>query len=774
MKNDVVRSFANGGAHARGVNYAGIPAGSAADARVLEPRGAVHFALGPDELAQIKPAASSIHPVVLAFDDTGADALSSMGLAANRRIGDSDFLSASLCGWIESLVGSHEHSWIGCELPDTDTPSVLRTRKTVEVWVIAPIRDRDLVLGRGSGLSTVVIFRNRGNAPQLPPPLGSIREEFTVPRATAAAYRLHRGEIVQIIDVEGQQCSDFLAFRTAGLAEGLEQMIDGTVTRTQARRAYPAPGLFDTFYDSEFRPLLNLVQDTVGRHDTFALACTARGYEERGFPGHVNCSDNISAAMAPFGVAARPAWPAINLFFNSWIDPSDNLLRTDEGWSRPGDYVAMHAEDDLVCVSTACPDDTSPINGWNPTDVHVRIYSQEAPIRRSVAYREKEDSPPAMTEESAFHPRTSVRTRSFRPLRNVWMPASYSATGAIGEYWACRRAVTLQDMSGLRKYDIKGPDAEALLQTALTRDVAKLPVHRGVYALMCDDTGSVIDDGTLFRLAPEIFRWLCGSEESARALAEVADRSNLRARIEGFRGALPNLSLQGPKSRDVLRKIVFTSDRVPALEELKWFGMTVARLRGREGVPFMLTRTGYTGELGYELFFDRASALEVWDALMEAGEPLGLTPMGTEALEILRIEAGLMAAGAEFAPGIDAIEAGLGFCVDFGKPSFRGREALARNREAQRNRLVGLLLEGQDVPRSGDTVLAGERPAGVVTSATRSPSLERPVAMARVAVEHAELEGTLAVGQLDQRMKRLEAQVVGVPFVDPERKRARS
>ena len=774
MNNDVLRSFVNGGVRAPGVDYVGFPVGNTADIRVLEPRGAVHFALGGDDLAQVKREDSSIAPVILAFDDAGANALPAMGLTGNRRLTASEFFSAPLCGWIESQGGSPAKSWVGYELPDTDAPLVLRARRPVEVWVIAPIGDHDLVLGCGAGLSTVAIRRNRGNTPQLPPPLGPVREEFTVPRATATAYRLHRGQIVQIIDIEGQQCSDFLAFRAEGLGEGTEKMIDGTVTRTLARRAYPAPGLFDSFYDSDMRPLLSLVQDTVGRHDTFALACTARGYEERGFPGHANCSDNVSGAMEAFGVTPRRAWPAINFFFNSWIDGSDSQLQTDEGWSRPGDYVALRAEEDLVCVTTACPDDTSPINGWNPTDVHVRIYTQDAPVRRAVAYREKADAVPSMTEESAFHPRTSALTRSFQPSRNLWFPTAYTATGAIGEYWACRRAVTLQDMSGLRKYDIKGPDAEALLQVALTRDVAKLPVHRGVYALMCDDTGAIIDDGTLFRLAPQVFRWVCGSEESARALTEVADRSNMRARIEDFRGALPNLSLQGPKSREVLRKIVFTSDRVPALDELKWFGMTVGRLRSREGAPFMLTRTGYTGELGYELFFDRSSALEAWDALMKAGEPLGITPMGIEALEMLRIEAGLMAAGAEFAPGIDAMEAGLGFCVDFGKASFRGREALARNREAERNRLVGLLFEGRDAPRGGDTVFAGERAVGVVTSATRSPSLEQPVAMARVAIEHADRGGTLAVGQLDQRMKRLEATVVGVPFVDPERKRARS
>ena len=223
----------------------------------------------------------------------------------------------------------------------------------------------------------------------------------------------------------------------------------------------------------------------------------------------------------------------------------------------------------------------------------------------------------------------------------------------------------------------------------------------------------------------------------------------------------------------MLRKVVFSSDRVPGLDELKWFGMTIGRLRSREGAPFMLARTGFTGELGYELFFDRSSALEIWDALMEAGNSLGITPMGMEALETIRIEAGLMSAGTEFAPGVDAFEAGLGFCVDLEKPLFRGRSALVRNREAQRNRLVGLLLRGQDVPRSGDPVLAGERPVGVVTSATRSPLLERPIAMARVAVEHATSGGSLDVGQLDQRMKRLEATVSTVPFVDAERRLVR-
>ena len=128
----------------------------------------------------------------------------------------------------------------------------------------------------------------------------------------------------------------------------------------------------------------------------------------------------------------------------------------------------------------------------------------------------------AISQESAFAPETSKLTKHFAPARDLWAPVSFPSTGAIGEYWACREAGTLQDMSGLRKYDIVGPDAERLLQRAMTRDVARLAVWRGTYALMCDETGAVIDDGTLFRLAPDLFRWCCGTEESARVKEKIA------------------------------------------------------------------------------------------------------------------------------------------------------------------------------------------------------------------------------------------------------------
>ena len=330
-------------------------------------------------------------------------------------------------------------------------------------------------------------------------------------------------------------------------------------------------------------------------------------------------------------------------------------------------------------------------------------------------------------------------------------------------------------MSGLRKYDIVGPDAERLLQQAMTRDIGRLAIWRGSYTLLCDETGAVIDDGTVFRMGEHLFRFCCGSEESARVLDALAQEMGLQVRINAMGGALPNLALQGPRSRDLLRKIVFTQPHVPALEQVKWFGATVARLGDREGAPFMLTRSGYTGELGYEIFCAASDA--VCDLGRDHGgrrrvrHPAdGLRPR----LEMIRIEAGLAAAGAEFAPGVDAHEAGLGFALDMRKPDFTGKAALERNAQEPRKLLKGLLFSGDDVPHHGAPVRLGERQVGVITSATRSPTLQRAIAMARLAVEHAETGTELEVGQMDGHMKRLPATVCDTPFIDPQRKRARA
>ncbi len=770
----VLHTFTNTGFDSPGRRFPGFLKASGARTYVLAPRDAERLTLNTGDLLSVD-AVSPGHPLELVvFSGDGCPRPEHLGLKADGTIGLADFDSDHFCGWLSAL-GADPHQPIPRHrLEHAADTAILRASEPATVWVIRPASARRMIEGAGAGCVTVSHKPADLVEPVLPPLLGDTRDEFTVTRGSGRAYELKAGEFVQIIDIEGQQCSDFMALRTDGLDRAEEWMIDSTATRSMVRRAYPGPGLLDKFYDREMRPLLNVLQDTCGRHDTFGLACTARGYEERGFPGHVNCSDNMSNALAPYGVARRSAWPAINFFWNTWIDPATHHIQTEDSHSRPGDYVAMRALEDLVCVSTACPDDIDPINGWNPTDVHVRIYRPETPIRRAVAYREKEDTPMSISQESAFHDRLAPLTQHFAPARDLWTPVSYPAHGILGEYWACREAVTVQDMSGLRKFDIVGPDAEKLMQLTTTRNVARLPVWRGAYTLMCDQSGSVIDDGTLFRLAPDIFRWCCGSEESGRALQALAAEQELQVRVHAMRNAMPNLAIQGPKSRDLLRKIVFTQPHVPSLDQMKWFGVTVARLRDREGAPFMLSRSGYTGELGYEVFCAKSDAVAIWDAVMEAGEEFGIVPMGSAALDIIRIEAGLAAADAEFAADVDAFEAGLGFAVDLTKAGFTGKAALQRNARDPRRALKGLLIDCDDVPAAGAPVYAAERQVGVVTSATRSPMLERAIAMARLSVEHADSGTRLEIGQLDGRMKRLGATVTDVPFIDPQRKRARA
>jgi aminomethyltransferase len=768
--------------------------------RCLRPARPVRLALHEGDLVTLTNTDGATPVLLVALNEQGESDFESIGLGNNEAIAivnqqqdlhAGSALSATadsaiaglgkLLQWFDAQGGDRQ-ALRAVQIFDLDTVPgeqfTLRASAGCTLWLLTnPLQTLSndcLIMGRMGGAISFEHVRKDATAIELPEPLGDIRDEFTIPRGTAKAYEVAEGEVIQVIDVDGQQCSDFMVLNARALEQGKERYIDSTVTRSMVRGAYPIPGLHDKFFDQDIRPLLKLKQDTVGRHDTFAYACTARGYEERGFFGHLNCSDNISHAYAPFGIQQKAAWPAINFFFNSWIDHGDNLIQSDEAWSQPGDYVAMEAMTDLVAVSTACPDDVDPINGWNPTDIHVRIYRRNTPVRHAVAYRSEPDAEAILTEHSAFHQRTSALTRQFGVARDLWLPRSYESTRSHEEYNACRNAVTIQDMSSIRKFDVLGPDAEALLQLATTREITRLSVNRGIYALLCDDTGSVIDDGTLFRLTPDTFRWCCGSDDSGLQLKSLAESAGLNVWIKSLYGAMPNLAIQGPQSRELMRRLCFIQPTHSDVEQLRWFGSTIARLHDREGEPFQLTRSGYTGELGYEIFCHEHSALPIWDALMEAGEDLGITPMGLDALETIRIEAGLMASGAEFTADVDAFEAGLGFAVDLKKENFAGREALKRNAEAPRRVLKGLRFKGHEAPAHGDPVMVGRRNAGVVTSATVSPALDCAIAMARLSVEHSETGSEIEVGKLDGHGKRLKAEICDIPFVDPTRSRARA
>jgi aminomethyltransferase len=608
---------------------------------------------------------------------------------------------------------------------------------------------------------------------ELPPPLAEPRLDFRIDPASAQSYVVKAGEYIQVLDVKGKQCSDFLAFHRAKLEAGVERGLDATVTRTLMGNAYPTPGLYGKFYDLDMDPLVEVVRDTVGRHDTFALACQAKYYEDLGYPGHINCTDNFNGALGGFEIAPRRGWEALNFFYNTDFDSGHQLI-SDEPWSRPGDYVMLRAFTDLVCASSACPDDIDPSNAWEVTDVHIRVYSPQNRFSMAIARRVTADAEPVLTQETAFHPRTSELTKSFVEYRGYWLPHCFNNEGAIAEYWACRERLALIDLSPLRKWEVLGPDAETLMQRTVTRNVRKLSVGQVVYTALCNENGGMIDDATVFRLGQDNFRFVGGDEYDGVWLKEVADREGLRVWCKPATDELHNLALQGPESRAALAEIVWTPPTQPGLEELKWFRFLVGRIGGYDGIPIIVSRTGYTGELGYEIWCHPSDGPAVWDAIWKAGEPLGCKPLGLEALDMLRIESGLIFAGYEFDDQVDPFEAGIGFAVALDGEDFIGREALTERSEHPQRKLVGLELEGNEATGHGDEVYLGRQRVGVVTSGTRSPTLKRSIALCRMNVRYSELDTEVEVGKLDGLQKRIPARVVRFPFYDPEKKRPRS
>ena len=296
------------------------------------------------------------------------------------------------------------------------------------------------------------------------------------------------------------------------------------------------------------------------------------------------------------------------------------------------------------------------------------------------------------------------------------------------------------------------------------------------YSAMCYKTGGMLDDGTLFRLGSENFRWICGDDYGGTWLREQAGRLGMRVWVRNSTDQLHNLAVQGPRSREILREIIWTPPSRPSLDELGWFRFTVGRIGDGSGAAIVVSRTGYTGELGYEVWCHPHDAPAVWDAIWEAGQPYGLTPLGLDALDILRIESGLVFAGCEFDDQTDPFEAGIGFTVPLKrkKDDFIGKEALIRRRSHPQRALVGLEVSGNEPAATGDGVYDGRGRVGVITSGSRSPILRKNIALCRMASGYAAIGVEVEVGRLDGHQKRIPARVVRFPFYDPEKTRPRS
>jgi aminomethyltransferase len=225
-----------------------------------------------------------------------------------------------------------------------------------------------------------------------------------------------------------------------------------------------------------------------------------------------------------------------------------------------------------------------------------------------------------------------------------------------------------------------------------------------------------------------------------------------------------------------LKKLVWTAPHNPEFDQLGWFRFTPARLRDESGTAFVVSRTGYTGELGYEIMCHPKDCKEIFDAIWEVGQDHGLVPMGLEALDMVRIEAGLIFAGYDFSDLTDPFEAGIGFTVPLKSKTddFIGRDALIRRKEHPTHKLVGLDIDSAVDVGHADCVRIGRAQVGEVTSSTRSPLLGKNIALARVDVTHADLGTKVEVGKLDGQQMRLPATIVNLAQYDPTKERPRS
>ncbi len=720
------------------------------------------------------------------FGDTGKSDLPALGLKGKAKptgiqailAGDSEDAARVRFGLFRRDLDIGRAQAVHLFGPDAPAGEILSYSCERPVVAVIAAPAEPMSVWDQSPPSDVLVFvrRARPAAPgllRLPEPLAEPRLDLTINIASAISFEVFEGEYIQIIDIAGRQCSDFVAFHRKSLDKGQVLGIDSTTTRTMLGLAYPKPGLYSKFFDNNQNALVEVVQDTVGRHDTFGLACTKRFYEDMGYFGHVSCSENFNSAMGNTGVGQSRGWPAINFFFNTNVD-AHNTIWFDEPWSRPGDYVLMRAMSDLVCGASSCPDDIDPANGWSLSEIQVRVYPKTANFKRAIGTRMTPDAPLQLTRETGFHPRTSALTRSFGEYRGYWVPHAFAKGGAIDEYWACRERAVIMDLSPLRKLEINGPDAEQFLQGLFPREIRKLAVGQIFYTAICYEHGGMIDDGTLFRLGETNFRWIGGDDASLLWIREQAAKSGANVLLKTASDQIHNVAVQGPKSRDILREILWTTPGRPTLDELGLFRFTIGRFGGYEGIPVMVSRTGYTGELGYEVFCHPSQAPAVWDAIMKAGEPHKISPFGFDALDMVRIEAGLVFGGYDFDSTTDPIEAGIGFSVPTKKDEdYIGKAAIERRRQTPSRKLVGLEVAGNEKPGHGDPVFVGRAQIGIVTSAMRSPTLKKTIALARLDVVHADLSTAVEIGKLDTKQKRLGAAVVRFPFYDPEKSRVK-
>jgi aminomethyltransferase len=334
------------------------------------------------------------------------------------------------------------------------------------------------------------------------------------------------------------------------------------------------------------------------------------------------------------------------------------------------------------------------------------------------------------------------------------MPVQYA--GILEEHRAVRERAGLFDLSHMGELFVEGPEAGAALARALVTNPPALADGRAHYSMIVAPDGGIIDDLIVYRLGPDRFLVVANASNARIVSDALAERlAGSRAVLDDRSLAMALVAIQGPRSVDIVRPLTDVD-----LDTLRYYAIAEGSFAG---IPALVARTGYTGEDGFEVFVDTGRAVELWDAMMAAGADRGLAPIGLGARDTLRLEAGMPLYGNELDRSTNPYEANLGRVVKLDKPGdFVGRQALESvAREGTTRRLVGLVMRGRGIARHGYPVHAGDRPTGVVTSGTQSPSLGEAIAMAYVATADA---GPGTMVDVEIRGQRVPAEVVALPF----------
>jgi len=395
-----------------------------------------------------------------------------------------------------------------------------------------------------------------------------------------------------------------------------------------------------------------------------------------------------------------------------------------------------------------------------------------------------------MPDPTPFYPRTSLLCKSmqWRYWSGYFVPSSYEVHHDV-EYYAIRNSAALIDISPLFKYDVRGPDAMRLMDRVVTKNVRKCAIGQVIYTAWCDEHGKTMQDGTIFRMADDYFR-VNAADPTFRWLHLNA--VGMDVQIEDVSNKVAALALQGPLSREILQQLIHGS-----IQELKFFRLAHEII---EGIPVTISRTGYTGDLGYEIWVATEDAVSLYDILMAVGKAYGITPAGNLALDISRVEAGFILIEVDYISSEKAIiesqryspfEIGLGWTVNLDKENFVGKKQLVQEKKKGSPRqLVGLHIRWDELERAyqeaglppqlpsaawrgGVPVYNGERQIGKATSGCWSPVLKKYIALATVETDYAKVGSSLQMEiTVEYERKKVTADIEKIPFFNPERKKA--